>query len=231
MKNIIITGATGMIGKLILEKCLARTDVDKVSIIVRKPTGLKHSKLVEIIHTDYTNYNDVIVNFKNQDVCFYCIGVYSGKVPEAEFSKVTIDYTKAFAEALKKASPDCTFCFLSGQGADSTEKSSIMFARDKGIAENILFSLKFPQTYSFRPGYIYPDIKRKEPNLLYKIMRVLYKPFLRYLFPNFVITSEQLTNTMIETGIKGANRTIFENKDIKNFLSKSELSGIKNESS
>jgi len=217
VKNVVITGATGMVGNLILHKCLSRPDVESVSIIVRKPTGLKQPKLIEIIHSDFSNYAEIEANLKNQDVAFYCIGVYTGQVPEEEFSRITIDYTKAFAEILKKNSPKCTFCFLSGQGADSSGKSSIMFARDKGIAENILISLNFPQTYSFRPGYIYPVAKRKEPNLLYKIMRVLYKPFLRFLFPNNVITSEQLTDAMVEVGIQGSNKSIFENRDIKIF--------------
>lgn len=220
MKNVIITGATGMIGKLILDKCLARPDVLKVSIIVRKPSGFRHPKLVEIIHNDFLNFRDIEDNFKNQNLCFYCIGVYTGLVPEIEFSKITIDYTKAFATTLKTNSPDCEFCFLSGQGADSSEKSSIMFARGKGKAENILLSLKFPKTYIFRPGYIYPVLKRKEPNLLYNIMRVLYKPFLRFLFPSYVITSEKLTDTMIDIGIYGAGLSIFENNDIQNFNKK-----------
>lgn len=218
MRNVIIAGATGMIGKLILDKCLARPDVLKVIIIVRKPSGFIHPKLVEIIHNDFLNFNDIEINFKNQNVCFYCIGVYTGLVPDSEFSKITIDFTKIFAEKLKENSPDCRFCFLSGQGADSSEKSSIMFARDKGIAENILLNLKFPQTYLFRPGYIYPVLKRKEPNLLYKVMRLLYKPFLRFLFPSYVITSDQLANSMVEAGMFGANRRIFENNDIRNFI-------------
>ncbi len=80
-----------------------------------------------------------------------------------------LDYTKAFGEALRKFNDIMTFCFLSGQGADSSGKSKIQFARDKGIAENILLNLKFGKTYIFRPGYIYPVKPRKEPNLIYKI--------------------------------------------------------------
>ena len=174
-KNVIITGSSGMIGGLILQKCLERNDVAKVTSLVRKKSGISHPKLVEIVHGDFLNYSAVEDHFKNQDVCFFCIGVYTGQVPKEEFVRITVGYTKAFAETLKRLSPETVFCFLSGSGADTKEKSRILFAREKGKAENILLGLSFKATHIFRPGYIYPVSPRKEPNLSYRIFRVLYK--------------------------------------------------------
>ncbi len=214
MKNIIITGSNGMIGKLVLENCLNREDVKTVTSITRKSIGIKHPKLFEIIHDNYLDYSKIENQLKNQDVCFYCIGVYTGQVPSAEFKKITVDFTRAFANALRKNNNETTFCFLSGQGADSSEKSSILFAREKGIAENILLNLKFKHTHIFRPGYIYPETPRKEPNWTYSLMRTLYKP-ISMIYPNMGVTSTQLANKMIAVGINGGNKTIFENKDIR----------------
>ena len=214
MKNIIITGSTGMIGRLVLEACLKRADVQQMTTISRRPVGMAHPKLTEVTHPDFLNYTTIENQFKNQDVCFYCVGVYTGQVPATEFRKITVDYTKAFADTLKQNSPGCSFCFLSGQGADTSEKSRILFAREKGIAENYLLNLKFDSTHIFRPGYIYPDEPRKEPNAFYAFMRMLYKP-VAAIYPNIGVSSLQLAHKMVETGLEGGAKTIYENRDIR----------------
>jgi nucleoside-diphosphate-sugar epimerase len=213
MKNILITGSNGMIGSLILQKCLKRDDVVKVTSITRKPLGIYHPKLIEIIHNDFLDYSKIENDLKTQDVCFYCIGVYTGQVPTEEFKKITVAYTEVFAQALKKNNEAASFCFLSGQGADSSERSRVLFAREKGIAENILLKLKFKSTHIFRPAYIYPITPRVEPNFFYRLMRILYKP-LKFIYPNFSVTSEKLATTMVEVGMNGGEN-ILENSDIR----------------
>jgi nucleoside-diphosphate-sugar epimerase len=216
MKNIIITGTNGMIGNLILQKCLQRNDVAKVTSITRKPLGIYHPKLEEVLHDDFLDYTKIEEHFKNKDVCYYCIGVYTGQVPTEEFKVITVAFTEVFALTLKENSPNASFCFLSGQGADSSEKSKLLFAREKGIAENILLKLKFKATHIFRPGYIYPDMPRVEPNFFYKLMYFFYKP-IKFIYPNIGVTSEKLTNTMVEVGIKGSDKIIYENVDIRQY--------------
>ena len=217
MKNVIITGTNGMIGNLILQICLQRTDVNMITSITRKPLGISHPKLIEVIHTDFTNFDTIENNLKNKDVCFYCVGVYTGQVPSDEFKKITVTYTEIFAKALKKNSEGVSFNLLSGQGADNTEKSKILFAREKGIIENILTNLKFKAFHSFRPGYIYPVTKRVEPNTMYKIMRLLYKP-LNLLVPKAVITSEKLAKVMVSIGFNGSEKAVFENIEMRNYI-------------
>ena len=215
--NVIITGSSGMVGHLILNKCLAHPKVTQVTSIGRKPSGHTQPKLKEIIHHDFLDFSAIAEHFRNQDVCFYCVGVYTGAVPRDEFAKITIDYTKAFATVLRQQSDSTTFCFLSGQGADRKEKSSVIFAKDKGIAENSLFALHFAKTHSFRPGYIYPVTPREEPNLTYRLMRLLYKPLIRWLFPFAAVTSEQLTDVMVDVGLNGGTLEVYENNDIRKY--------------
>jgi len=215
MKNILITGANGMIGNLILAYCLQRTDVNKVTIITRKKTGIHHPKLYEVLHENFLDYSAITEELKNKDICFFCIGVYTGQVPKDEFRRITVDVTAAFATALKTNSPAVSFCFLSGQGADLTEKSPVMFARDKGAAENILINLNFNHLAIFRPGYIYPVTRRKEPNLMYQLSRLLYKPVLSKLYPNIGLTSEQLAKAMVYIGFNGGDKMIYENREIR----------------
>ena len=143
--------------------------------------------------------------------------IITGAVPDDLFRQITVDYTLALARALHKASPRAAFCFLSGQGADPTEKSRMAFARYKGAAENALLDIGFPRVHIFRPGYIYPVTPRKEPNLMYTISRFLY-PLVRRIYPNIGISSEDLANAMVHAGLYGTGENenpILENKDIR----------------
>jgi nucleoside-diphosphate-sugar epimerase len=214
MKNIVIAGSSGMIGNLVLQLSIDNKEINKITIINRKPSNIKNAKVMEVIHQDFLNFEPIKNVFSNQDICYYCIGVYTGQVPTDEFNKITIEYTKCFARVLKEESPNAIFCFLSGQGADSKEKSKILFAKAKGIAENILFDLKFYKTYIFRPGYIYPTNPRKEPNFSYKIMKALYKP-VSFMYPNIGLTSIQLANKMLAVGLYGNETAILENKELR----------------
>jgi len=208
----VITGANGMIGGLILQRCLDSDELSEVVSITRKPLTIAHPKLIQVKHMDFLDFAGVN-ELAGCDVCFYCIGVYTGQVANVEFKKITVDFTNAFAKALKSKSPACTFCFLSGQGADSSENSRILFAREKGIAENILLKTAFPKIYIFRPGYIYPVTPREEPNLAYRVMRKIYKP-LAAIYPGIGTTSQKLADKMFEVGIHGGNKRIYENKNI-----------------
>lgn len=214
MKQVLMAGTNGMIGSAILEICLSDPEIESVISITRKPIGLSHPKLIQVIHTDFTDFMPIEAHFSEIDLCFYCVGVYTGQVSRDLFRKITVDFTISFAEMLKNQSPSATFCFLSGQGADKSEKSKIMFALDKGIAENRLIKLGFPQLNIFRPGYIYPVKARKEPNLLYRVSRVIY-PFLKYIYPNIGITSTDLANAMFYIGMQGTDQTVYENSDIR----------------
>lgn len=214
--KIIIAGGTGMIGGLILEHCLNSTEVYEVRSLVRKPTAREHSKLNEVVienFEDYSNYADL---FKNIDVAFFCIGVYTGQVPDPMFKRITVNYAVEFATALKLGSPKSTLCMLSGMGADRTEKSRTAFAKYKGMAENqiSILNIKF---HSIRPGYIYPVEPRKEPNLGYKFFRFIY-PLTKLLGKGSSIKSSELALAMFKIGLNGAQTEIIENRDIFNYL-------------
>jgi uncharacterized protein YbjT (DUF2867 family) len=213
MKNVMITGATGMVGSIVLQESLNAEVVGKVISISRKPFGTSHPKLQELIHDNFLEYSGLEDHFKNLDVAYFCIGVYTGSVTDEQFKTITVDYTATFADMLKKYSPDARVCFLSGAGADSKEKSRMSFARYKGMAENYLINQKFGGLHIFRPGYIYPVEKRKEPNFTYVISRKLY-PLFRLFGKNFSIKSTELGKAIFTAGIEGTEKTILENKDI-----------------
>ena len=206
-----------MIGSLLLQKCLDHEDISQVTSIARNPSGVQHNKLNEVIHNDFSSYSSLEEVFINCDIAHFCVGVYTGAVSKEDFRKITVEYTAAFIDELSRSSPSATFCFLSGQGADQSEQSGVMFARDKGAAENYILANHPGASYLFRPAYIYPVQKRKAPNLLYAFMRVIY-PVLKVTFPKSVIRSDTLAEAMFVAGLQGAPQTILENQDIKELL-------------
>jgi hypothetical protein len=213
MKNAIIVGATGMIGSIVLQHCLESSEIGTVTSLVRRPSGVSHTKLREVICKDFTGYYGLETYFANQDIAYFCLGVYSGQVPDDQFKKITVDFTQGFADMLKKQSPEAVFCFLSASGADPGEKSLVPFARYKGMAENHLIAKGFKSLYLFRPAYIYPVVPRQEPNLMYRLLRQLY-PLIKLLGKKFSIQSTELGRGMFIAGIRGADKMVLENKDI-----------------
>ena len=215
-KKILITGSTGMVGGKILQLCLNSDKVSDIVSLVRKPTNTKHEKYKEVVVKDFLHYEDQSSLFTEIDIVFYCLGVYTGTLLAEEFRMVNVDYPLNLAKAVHSKSPNAVFCLLSGQGADRSEKSAMQFARDKGTIENALSNLKFKAFYAFRPGYIYPTNKRKEPNFFYVLSRYIY-PFIKLLGKNLSITDQQLANVMFTVGLNGYPKDILENKDMREF--------------
>jgi uncharacterized protein YbjT (DUF2867 family) len=211
---VIITGGTGMVGNLVLRNGLDSDKITEVRNLVRKPTGFKHPKLKETVIKDFEDYSKHMYLFKDIDVAYFCLGVYTGQVPDDEFKKITVNYSVEFARALKKESPEATLCLLSGAGADRTEKSKTSFAHYKGMAENQIFRLGL-NAYSFRPAYIYPVEPRKEPNVGYRIMKVFY-PVLKAF--GLSVRSTDLAKAMFNIGLSGAEKNVLENKDILKYV-------------
>jgi uncharacterized protein YbjT (DUF2867 family) len=216
-KRVILVGGTGMVGGLALRLCLDSDAVSTVTVMGRRSVGLAHAKLREVIHSDFADYHEVAGAFGEQDVALFCLGAYTGTVPDAELRKITVDYAVAFGETLLARSPRTALCFLSGAGADQREQTRVAFARYKGIAENALLRMGFPRVHIFRPGYIYPVTPRKEPHVLYRIARVLY-PVVRHIYPNIGIASDDLARAMVHAGLHGTGAhesPVLENRDIR----------------
>ena len=218
-KNAVVVGSTGMVGELVLRELLANPRIDRVTTIVRRPTGrAAHVKLREVVHTDFLDYGTIGGVLDGQDLAFYCVGVYTGQVGAAEFRRITVDYLRAFAAALRRHSPRAAFALLSGQGADPTEKSRVMYARDKGAAENLLRALEFERLHIFRPGYIYPVTPRREPNFAYRGLRALY-PLARRIYPNLGIDSDRLAAAMVRVSLEEdarvRNQELWDNRELR----------------
>ena len=221
-KSLVIVGATGMVGGYALRYALEHPAVGRVTSIGRKTLGISHAKLNQVVHGDFADSSALASTLSRQDAAIFCLGTYTGAVPDEELRRITVDYTIEFARVLYASSPQAAFSFLSGGGADPTGRSRLPYARYKGAAENALTTMGFPHVYLFRPGYIYPVEPRKEPNLSYRLLRAIYPAF-RLLFPNQVIRADDLARAMVDVlfGEPGARRgMVYENRDIRALIRK-----------
>jgi hypothetical protein len=212
--NAIITGATGMVGKAVLLECLAHPSVKSVLVINRESIGLKHPKLKEIIHLDFFDLSPIVTQLKGYNACFFCLGVSSMGLNEAQYHKYTYDLTVHFATVVAELNPELTFNYVSGAGTDSSEQGKVMWARVKGKTENKLTTL-FKEVYLFRPGAILPEkgvkSKVKTYNVLYFLMRPFF-PLLRKMYS--ITTSSRIGQAMINSVLKGYDQQYLENTDI-----------------
>jgi len=215
-KRLLLVGATGMVGGCALRYALQKAAVGGVTAIGRRKLGISHPKLQEVLHRDFADCSSLSQVLSGQDAAVFCLGAYTGAVSDAELCAITVDYTIEFARVLHGSSPDATFSFLSGSGADPTGRSRIPFARYKGEAENALLAAGFPSVYLFRPAYIYPVEPRKEPNFSYRLLRAIYPAF-QLLFPNQVIRADDLARAMADVAVQGTERggRVLENRDIR----------------
>ena len=209
----ILTGATGMVGEGVLHECLQHEDVEQVVVVGRKSCGITHPKLKEIIHQDFYDLSAIENQLAGYNACFFCLGVSSVGMKEADFYKPTYTLTMNFATTLSKLNSDMKFCYISGAGTDSSEKGRTMWARVKGKTENDLMKLPFKKVYNFRPGIIKPTKGLKNTLSFYKYLGWLM-PVIKLVSPNFISSLKELGIAMINAVTKGYEKQILEVKDI-----------------
>jgi uncharacterized protein YbjT (DUF2867 family) len=208
----IVTGVTGMVGEGVLHECLQHPDVDRVLVIGRKPSGVSHPRLKEIIHSDFHDLSSIEDHLRGYEACFFCLGVSSVGMNEADYRHLTYDLTLHVAKTLSRLNPDMTFCYISGAGTSSSEKGS-MWARVKGKTENDLLKLPFKSAYMFRPGIIRPTSGLKNTLKFYKYVNWMLPAF-RAVFPKYISSLRELGQAMINSVTKGYPKRVLEVTDI-----------------
>lgn len=210
--KVIITGATGMVGEGVLQECLQNDQVEKILLINRRSAGYQHSKLDEILISDFFDLEAIKNKVANYDACFFCLGISSIGMKEPEYTKTTYDLTLNFAALLAEVNPGMTFCYVSGAGTDTSEKGRSMWARVKGKTENDLQKLSL-NVYNFRPAFMKPfkNAKHIKPALK-PIISIfsLFRPF----NPTYFLTLEEVGKAMINVTIHGYSKHVLETKDI-----------------
>lgn len=213
----IITGSTGMVGRAALLECLEDTRVTEVLLINRNPIPISHPKIKEVLHQDFSDFSTIADQLAGYDACYFCMGVSAGGMSEADYRRVTYDFTMALATACYQANPEMTFCYVSGDGTDSTEKGRMMWARVKGKTENDILKMGFKDAYMFRPGIIQPLKGIKSRTKLYQFFYDWFGwllPIIKGISKHSMTTTTNIGMAMIDVHLNGNEKKHLYNKDI-----------------
>jgi uncharacterized protein YbjT (DUF2867 family) len=206
-----------MVGQGVLRECLRDPDITRVVTLGRMPPPVSDSKLRALTAPDLFDLSAVAGELTNLDACFYCIGVTSLGMSEADYTRITHDLTIAIAKQLLAQNPALSLVFVSGRSADSTERGGVMWARVKGKTENDLFRMPFKSVTVVRPGLIVPrhGIKSRTGwyNAFYTVLRPLL-PLFERLAPGYVTTTESLGRAMIRFAKGGFDRQVVQGRDL-----------------
>jgi uncharacterized protein YbjT (DUF2867 family) len=208
----IITGATGMVGEGVLLECLNHPDVAEILVINRKPGGVSHPKLHELIHADFFDLTAIEEQLIGYNACFFCLGVSSIGMSTEDYKHVTYDITLNMARLLAKLNPEMAFCYVTGAGTDSSEQGRIAWARVKGATENALIRL-FGRAYMFRPAFMKATPGQKNVNRYYRFFAWLY-PIGRMLYPAGFCTLREVALAMIKAVSIGYPKQVLEVRNI-----------------
>jgi len=211
--KVIVTGTTGMVGEGVMHTCLLSDDVSEVLSISRKDPGIEHTKLKKLLVSDFFSLEAIMPGLEGYDACFFCLGKSSVGMQKSEYERITYDLTMNFANILAEKNPGMTFCYVSGQGTDSSEKSITHWARVKGRTENDLRKLPFKQVFAYRPGFMKPIPGLKHSLSFYKYINWLF-PIGKKLSPQWFNTLEEVGLSMIYVTKYGYPQFILQGKDI-----------------
>jgi uncharacterized protein YbjT (DUF2867 family) len=215
--RVLLFGGSGMVGQGVLRECVADSAVESVLSVVRRPTGASHAKLEELVHPDFLDFSPVAGRLAACDACFFCLGISSAGMSEADYRRTTYAITLAAATALAGLHPEMTFIYVSGAGTDSSEKGRSMWARVKGATENAILALPLA-AFMFRPAIIVPMhgvvSKTRSYRIFYATLRPAL-PILRAILPGYVTTTEEVGRAMLEVAERGAKKNILESQDIR----------------
>lgn len=214
--NVILTGATGMVGEGVLFECLENNNVNSVFIVNRRHYELQHPKLKELIAPNFLDLDAVAEQLRGYDACFFCAGVSSVGMKEETYTRMTYDTTLSFARTVLGQNPGLVFTYVSGSGTDSSEKGRLMWARVKGKTENDLLKLPFKAVYNFRPGVMLPFEGQKNWKPTYKFIGKLMKR----VAPKYVLTMQEVGQAMINAASAGYSKHVLEIPDIKMLASR-----------
>lgn len=215
--KIILTGATGMVGKGVLLECLDDARVSEVLVLARRSAGISHPKLKEVLHKDLLDITPVADQLTGCDGCFFCLGTTSLGKSKEEYRRITRDLTLHIAEALLPRNPAMTFCYVSGAGTSTKEDSKLDWANVKGSVENALLHMGFKAAFMFRPGMIVPKRGVRSGTAWINGLLIVLAPVLaalRPVFPHSITTTVAIGKAMLNVTANGYTDRILENKDI-----------------
>lgn len=168
MKNALVIGGTGLIGKQLIELLLA-DDRYTVIALVRKPMALQHEDLKQVTFNFDDPDNRVVV----ADEIFCCLGTTIKTAgSKAAFYKVDYEYVLNIAQTGFSNGAN-KFALVSSMGAN--KNSSVFYSKTKGVIEEAVTRIGYEGLIILRPSMLLG--RRTEIRLGEMIGKFLMKSF------------------------------------------------------
>jgi uncharacterized protein YbjT (DUF2867 family) len=216
--RVVIFGATGMVGQSVLREALQAADVQRVVAVGRTATGVSHPRFAELLTPDLFDLSGIEAQLAPFDACFFCLGVSSIGMNEADYTRITHELTLGAARTLRRANDALTFVYVTGAGTDGSERGPVMWARVKGRTENALLALGFKAAYMFRPGIIQPMHAVRSKTAAYRAAYAVAGPLFRLVrrvAPRSMVTSVEVGQAMLAVARRGYPKPVLEVVDIQ----------------
>ena len=212
--NILLFGASGMVGDGVLRWLVASPKVNRVVAVSRKPLSTTHSKLENVIEADmfHLQHLDAMRDF---DACFFCLGASSVGMSAEDYRRLTYDLTVAVARQLLPENPRMVFEYISGEGTDANSRQN--WARVKAETEMALSKMGFRDAYAFRPGFIQPmrgvTSRIRSVRWMYALTAPIY-PVLQKMFGRWVTSTDRLAAAMLQSAIAGSEKKVLNTGEL-----------------
>lgn len=210
-----VIGATGLVGKQLVQQLLNDNRFETVRIFVRRDTGLKHPKLEQQI-VDFAQSE----TWKEQltgDVLFSALGTTLKQAGSKE-KQYEIDFTfnLNFAQKAKENGIE-NYVLVSSVGADS--KSSVFYTRMKGELDEAVSKIGFENLSILRPASLTGN--RENRRVAEEISVPVLNLLTRFVMKNYrPISGETVAKAMINAALnKNQSKTIWEGAEVFNLAS------------
>ena len=155
--KVIVAGATGLVGSLLVAQLLPDPAIAEVLVLVRKQLSIQHKKLKQLV-IDFDRLEDYQAEI-NGDAIFCCLGTTRKKTPDLKlYQKIDHDYPLELAKIGAKNSIR-QFHFISSLGANIN--SFAFYTRLKGETERDLKTIQIPSIYIYQPSFLVGNRKEK----------------------------------------------------------------------
>ncbi len=174
-KTAIVLGATGLVGKSLVELLIQDDAFSGIKLLLRRPSGFSHSKIEE--HIVYFDDIDSFQELIRGDVLFSCMGTTLQKAGSKE-AQFKVDYTYQY-DVARAAADQGVKDYVLVSSANANAKSLIFYSRIKGELDNAVRKLSFERIFIFRPSILMGERteKRKGEEIGGKLMNGLGKLF------------------------------------------------------
>jgi uncharacterized protein YbjT (DUF2867 family) len=202
--NILLFGATGMVGEGVLRSLIASPKASRVVAVSRKPLAVKHPKLETLIEPDMFHLQH-LSELRDFDACFFCLGASSVGMSPEEYRRLTYDLTVSVARQLLPGSPRMVFEYISGEGTDA--KSRQRWAQVKAETEAAVLNMGFRDAYAVRPGFIQPmrgaASRMRSIRWMYALTAPVF-PLLQKTFGRWITSTDMLAAAMFQLAATGS---------------------------